>query len=90
MELTVAWGCIPLMVALGAVQKRGMSRADAEDVIRTMARYDDFFVNIMMKEELGLQVRVIMFRTASLEIQQKTFSSFVGYCVLNYVFSANK
>ena len=33
-----------------------MSRADAEDVIEKMAKYDDFFVNLMMNEELGLQV----------------------------------
>lgn len=64
------------MVALGVVQKRGMSREDADDVIRTMAKYDDFFVNIMMNEELGLQVRVIVFKTASLEIQQKIFFVF--------------
>lgn len=33
-----------------------MSRQDAEDVIGKMAKYDDFFVNLMMNEELGLQV----------------------------------
>lgn len=37
-------------------QERGMSRQDAEDVIEKMAKYDDFFVNLMMNEELGLQV----------------------------------
>lgn len=37
-------------------QERGMSRQDAEDVIGKMAKYDDFFVNLMMNEELGLQV----------------------------------
>ncbi|CAM9188284.1 unnamed protein product [Choristocarpus tenellus] len=36
--------------------ERGMSRHDAEDVIGKMANYDDFFVNLMMNEELGLQV----------------------------------
>ncbi len=35
-----------------------MSRQDAEDVIGKMAKYDDFFVNLMMNEELGLQVCV--------------------------------
>lgn len=35
---------------------RGMSQADAEDVIGKMARYPTFFVNLMMIEELGLQV----------------------------------
>lgn len=34
-----------------------MSRQDAEDVIGKMAKYDDFFVNLMMNEELGLQVK---------------------------------
>jgi hypothetical protein len=33
-----------------------MSKDDAEDVIHKMAKYDDFFVNLMMNEELGLQV----------------------------------
>lgn len=33
-----------------------MSRQDAEDVIGKMAKYDEFFVNLMMNEELGLQV----------------------------------
>eukprot|EP00752_Nemacystus_decipiens_P008012 g7159.t1 len=37
-------------------EERGMSRQDAEDVIEKMAKYDDFFVNLMMNEELGLQV----------------------------------
>ncbi|CAN0086207.1 unnamed protein product [Ectocarpus sp. 6 AP-2014] len=37
-------------------EERGMSRQDAEDVIGKMAKYDDFFVNLMMNEELGLQV----------------------------------
>lgn len=41
-------------------QERGMSRQDAEDVIGKMAKYDDFFVNLMMNEELGLQVRVVL------------------------------
>lgn len=35
---------------------RGMSREDAQTVISTMAKYHDFFVDIMMVEELGLFV----------------------------------
>lgn len=35
--------------------KRGMSRDDAEQVIKTMSKYEDFFVDVMMVEELGLQ-----------------------------------
>merc|ERR1719238_764113 len=36
--------------------ERGMSKADAELVIKTMSKYTDFFVDVMMNEELGLQV----------------------------------
>ena len=35
---------------------KGMSREDAENVIETLAKYKDFFVDIMMTQELGLQV----------------------------------
>mmetsp|Transcript_23624 Transcript_23624/g.43636 ORF Transcript_23624/g.43636 Transcript_23624/m.43636 type:complete len:228 (-) Transcript_23624:77-760(-) len=35
---------------------RGMEREDAEVVINTMAKYQDFFVDVMMAEELQLQV----------------------------------
>jgi DNA damage-binding protein 1 len=35
---------------------KGMSPPDAESVITTMAKYQDFFVDMMMTEELGLQV----------------------------------
>ena len=37
-------------------EDRGMSREDAEIVINKMAKYDNFFVDVMMVEELGLQV----------------------------------
>mmetsp|Transcript_37593 Transcript_37593/g.49544 ORF Transcript_37593/g.49544 Transcript_37593/m.49544 type:complete len:279 (+) Transcript_37593:172-1008(+) len=36
--------------------ERGMSKDDATSVVKTMSKYEDFFVNIMMTEELGLQV----------------------------------
>lgn len=36
--------------------EKGMERADAEVVIRRMAKYPEFFVDIMMVEELELQV----------------------------------
>ena len=36
--------------------QRGMSREDAQVVISTMAKYHDFFVDVMMVEELGLFV----------------------------------
>mmetsp|Transcript_34588 Transcript_34588/g.45718 ORF Transcript_34588/g.45718 Transcript_34588/m.45718 type:complete len:286 (-) Transcript_34588:307-1164(-) len=35
---------------------RGMSRDDAEVVLNRIAKYDDFFVNVMMAEELGMPV----------------------------------
>jgi len=37
-------------------QERGMNAEDAECVILKMAKYRDFFVDVMMKEELELQV----------------------------------
>ena len=37
-------------------QEKGMSVQDAEQVIRTMAKYKDFFVDLMMAQELELQV----------------------------------
>lgn len=37
-------------------EERGMSHEDSELVINTMAKYKDFFVDIMMTQELDLQV----------------------------------
>jgi len=37
-------------------EKRGMDKEDAVLVVETMAKYKDFFVDVMMKEELELQV----------------------------------
>jgi DNA damage-binding protein 1 len=37
-------------------EERGMTHEDAELVITTMAKYKDFFVDIMMTQELQLQV----------------------------------
>jgi len=37
-------------------EEGGMSRQDAEIVVRTMAKYEDFFVDRMMTDELGLEV----------------------------------
>jgi DNA damage-binding protein 1 len=37
-------------------ESRGMSKEDAELVIITMAKYKDFFVDVMMTQELELQV----------------------------------
>ena len=38
-------------------KSRGMSHDDATLVIKTMSKYKDFFVDIMMQQELELQVR---------------------------------
>ncbi|CAB9496029.1 Vacuolar iron transporter 1 [Seminavis robusta] len=37
-------------------KERGMGAADAEMVVKTMSKYKDFFVDIMMSQELQLQV----------------------------------
>lgn len=37
-------------------QERGMTHDDAKLVIETMAKYKEFFVDVMMAEELALQV----------------------------------
>lgn len=37
-------------------ESRGMTREDAKLVINTMAKYEDFFVDVMMAEELQLAV----------------------------------
>lgn len=40
---------------------RGMSTEDATLVVNTMAKYRDFFVDIMMQQELDLQVSFYLF-----------------------------
>mmetsp|Transcript_14097 Transcript_14097/g.18822 ORF Transcript_14097/g.18822 Transcript_14097/m.18822 type:complete len:141 (+) Transcript_14097:393-815(+) len=37
-------------------ESRGMKREDAKMVIETMSKYKDFFIDVMMAEELQLQV----------------------------------
>mmetsp|Transcript_8811 Transcript_8811/g.8882 ORF Transcript_8811/g.8882 Transcript_8811/m.8882 type:complete len:283 (-) Transcript_8811:412-1260(-) len=37
-------------------EEKGMSRPDAELVVRKISEYDNFFVNMMITEELGLQI----------------------------------
>lgn len=59
MTKAVALSRVAFINTFRARQERGMSRQDAEDVIGKMAKYDDFFVNLMMNEELGLQVSVL-------------------------------
>lgn len=37
-------------------EKKGMSHEDSELVVKTMSKYEEFFVDIMMTQELELQV----------------------------------
>jgi hypothetical protein len=37
-------------------EEKGMTTADAKLVVETMAKYKDFFVDVMMQHELELQV----------------------------------
>lgn len=37
-------------------EAKGMNRLDAELVVKKMAQYEGFFINLMITEELGLQV----------------------------------
>jgi DNA damage-binding protein 1 len=37
-------------------EARGMSKQDAEEVVAKMAKYEGFFVNLMVTEELGVQL----------------------------------
>lgn len=45
-----------VMEMINIFEDRGMSRADAELVVRKMSEYDSFFINMMITEELGLQL----------------------------------
>lgn len=47
-------GEIAEMIAL--YQQKGIERADAEMMVNKMAEYPDFFVDIMMQQELELQI----------------------------------
>ena len=57
---------------------RGMSREDATTVISTMAKYHDFFVNVMMVEELGLAVPE---PEAHCDAMKDGFLMFLAFCV---------
>ena len=57
---------------------RGMSREDATTVITTMAKYHDFFVNVMMVEELGLAVPE---PEAHCDAMKDGFLMFLAFCV---------
>lgn len=69
-------------------EKRGMSRDDAKAVITTMAKYKDFFVNIMMAEELELNVPSDDYKTESFKdgiIMFCSFALFGALPLLGYV-----
>jgi DNA damage-binding protein 1 len=68
---------------------RGMELQDAREVIERMSKYPDFFVNLMMTEELGLQVpdesQSTLLRAC---VMFGSFSTFGFLPILGYVASA--
>lgn len=75
-------------------ESRGMSREDATKVIETMAKYKEFFVDVMMTEELALQVPEKDHKLAAAREGVVMFCSFatfgslplVGYVVIPSLF----
>mmetsp|Transcript_37922 Transcript_37922/g.77391 ORF Transcript_37922/g.77391 Transcript_37922/m.77391 type:complete len:296 (-) Transcript_37922:396-1283(-) len=68
-------------------EDRGMSREDAEKVITTMAKYKDFFVDVMMAEELQLQVPEDDYKTENLKegiVMFCSFATFGAFPLLGY------
>lgn len=63
-------------------EERGMSREDAEKVVKTMAQYKDFFVNIMMAEELELNVPPDDYKMESFKEGILMFCSFAFFGAL--------
>lgn len=69
-------------------EERGMSREDATQVITTMSKYQNFFVDVMMAEELGLQVPEEDHKTESMKegvVMFCSFATFGSLPVLGYV-----
>jgi len=69
-------------------EEKGMTREDAKAVITTMAKYKDFFVNIMMAEELELNVPPDDYKTESFKdgiIMFCSFAFFGALPLLGYV-----
>lgn len=70
-------------------ESRGMSRDDATTVIKTMAKYTDFFVDVMMSEELSLRVPEKDHKTESMKegvVMFLSFATFGSLPILGYVF----
>lgn len=68
--------------------ERGMGREDATIVINTMAKYKDFFVDVMMSEELALQVPEEDHKVESMKdgvVMFCAFASFGSLPLLGYV-----
>lgn len=71
-------------------EERGMNRADATLVVKTMSKYKQFFVDVMMKEELELQVPESDHAIGSMKEGVAMFCSFavfgsfplVGYVII--------
>lgn len=67
---------------------RGLSREDATSVITTMAKYKDFFVDVMMAEELALRVPEEDHKVESMKegvVMFCSFASFGSLPLLGYV-----
>jgi VIT1/CCC1 family predicted Fe2+/Mn2+ transporter len=68
--------------------ERGMSLEDATLVVQTMSKYKDFFVDVMMTEELGLQVPEEDHKTESMKegvVMFCSFASFGALPILGYI-----
>jgi len=63
-------------------EEKGMSRADAKIVVTTMAQYKEFFVNIMMAEELELTVPPENYKMESFKEGVIMFCSFAFFGAL--------
>eukprot|EP00559_Dactyliosolen_fragilissimus_P002160 CAMPEP_0184855786 /NCGR_PEP_ID=MMETSP0580-20130426/931_1 /TAXON_ID=1118495 /ORGANISM="Dactyliosolen fragilissimus" /LENGTH=287 /DNA_ID=CAMNT_0027350395 /DNA_START=63 /DNA_END=926 /DNA_ORIENTATION=- len=60
-------------------ESRGMTTADARVIVETMSKYKDFFVDVMMIEELGLQVPEDDHEVESMKEGVVMFFSFAGF-----------
>eukprot|EP00985_Skeletonema_marinoi_P003260 scaffold1365_cov68-Skeletonema_marinoi.AAC.1 len=60
-------------------KERGMSHEDAVTVINTMAKYKDFFVDVMMAEELQLQVPEEDHKVESMKEGVAMFCAFASF-----------
>lgn len=75
-------------------EEKGMSKADAQLVVQTMAKYKDFFVDVMMTQELELQVPDKDHVTESMKEGLVMFTAFaffgalplLGYVIIPLIF----